>query len=103
MASAKIRDIEKCKKAVLDICTPKDVFPSDSEGDTLWKLNSEVDELFDELNANILIIKDYYYSGDETDWKTCKRFKITSIKDNTMICTVYLMDEGDTNLHLRKN
>lgn len=63
MASAKIRDIEKCKKAVLDICTPKDVFPSDSEGDTLWKLNSEVDELFDELNANILIIKDYYYSG----------------------------------------
>ena len=46
MASAKIRDIEKCKKAVLDICTPKDVFPSDSEGDTLWKLNSEVDELY---------------------------------------------------------
>ena len=31
------------------ICTPKDVFPSDSEGDTLWKLNSEVDELFDEI------------------------------------------------------
>lgn len=102
MASAKIRDIEKCKKAVLDICRPKDVFPSDSEGDTLWKLNSEVDELFDELNANILIIKDYYYSGDETDWKTCKRFKITSIKDNTMICTVYLMDEGDTELTFTK-
>ena len=31
-------------------CTPKDLFPSDSEGYTLWKLNSEVDELFVELN-----------------------------------------------------
>ena len=68
MASAKIRDIEKCKKAVLDICTPKDVFPSDSEGDTLWKLNTEVDELFDELN--------------EYEWEMCKINTIQTILDD---------------------
>ena len=50
------------------------------------------------MNANILIIKDSYSSGDETDWQTCKRFKIVSIKGNTMVCTVCLMDEGDTEL-----
>ena len=56
------------------------------------------------MNANILIIKDSYSSGDETDWQTCERFKIVSIKGNTMICTVCLMDEGDTErLHLRKD
>ena len=55
-----------------------------------------------ELNANILIIKDSYSSGDETDWQTCKRFKIVSIKGNTMICTVCLMDEGDTELTFTK-
>ena len=54
------------------------------------------------MNANILIIKDSYSSGDETDWKTCKRFKIVSIKGNTMICTVCLMDEGDTELTFTK-
>lgn len=65
-----------------------------------WKSYSGITKY--ELNANILIIKDYSYSGDETDWKTCKRFKITSIKDNTMICTVYLMDEGDSELTFTK-
>ena len=49
-----------------------------------------------------MIIKDSYSSGDETDWQTCKRFKIVSIKGNTMICTVCLMDEGDTELTFTK-
>lgn len=67
-----------------------------------WKSYSGITKY--ELNANILIIKDSYSSGDETDWQTCKRFKIVSIKGNTMICTVCLMDEGDTErLHLRKD
>ena len=34
--------------------------------------------------------------------KLASAFKITSIKDNTMICTVYLMDEGDTELTFTK-
>lgn len=50
------------------ICTPKDVFPSDSEGDTLWKLNTEVDELFDELN--------------EYEWEMCKINTIQTILDD---------------------
>ena len=33
---------------------------------------------------------------------SCKRFKIVSIKGNTMICTVCLMDEGDTELTFTK-
>lgn len=50
------------------ICTPKDVFPSDSEGDTLWKLNTEVDELFDELN--------------ELEWEMSKINMIQTILDD---------------------
>ena len=50
------------------ICTPKDVFPSDSEGDTLWKLNSEVDELFEELN--------------EYEWEMCRINIIQTILDD---------------------
>lgn len=65
-----------------------------------WKSYSGITKY--ELNANILIIKDSYFSGDETDWQTCKRFKIVSIKGNTMICTVCLMDEGDTELTFTK-
>lgn len=65
-----------------------------------WKSYSGITKY--ELNANILIIKDSYSSGDETDWQTCKRFKIVSIKGNTMICTVCLMDEGDTELTFTK-
>lgn len=65
-----------------------------------WKSYSGITKY--ELNANILIIKDSYSSGDETDWQTCKRFKIVSIKGNTMICTVCLMDEDDTELTFTK-
>ena len=65
-----------------------------------WKSYSGITKY--ELNANILIIKDSYSSGDETDWQTCKRFKIVSIKGNTMVCTVCLMDEGDTELTFTK-
>ena len=63
-------DIEKIKNKIrqICICTPKDVFPSDSEGDTLWKLNNEVDELFDELN--------------ELEWKMCRINTIQSILDD---------------------
>lgn len=65
-----------------------------------WKSYSGITKY--ELNANILIIKDSYSSGDETDWQTCKRFKIVSIKGNTMVCTVCLMDEDDTELTFTK-
>ena len=44
------------------------MFPSDSEGDTLWKLNYEVDELFDELN--------------EYEWEMCRINTIQTILDD---------------------
>ena len=63
-------NIDRIKNKIrqICICTPKDVFPSDSEGDTLWKLNTEVDELFDELN--------------EYEWEMCKINTIQTILDD---------------------
>ena len=63
-------NIDRIKNKIrqICICTPKDVFPSDSEGDTLWKLNTEVDELFGELN--------------EYEWEMCKINTIQTILDD---------------------
>ena len=63
-------NIDRVKNKIrqICICTPKDVFPSDSEGDTLWKLNSEVDELFEELN--------------EYEWEMCRINIIQTILDD---------------------
>lgn len=54
-------------------CTPKDMFPSDGDGDTLWKMNQELDELFEQLSdlewdrARLMtvntIVDDWQYTG----------------------------------------
>ena len=64
------KNIDGIKKRIrqIGICTPKGVFPADSEGDTLGKLNSEVDELFEELN--------------EYEWEMCKINMIQTIRDD---------------------
>lgn len=56
-------------------CTPKDMFPSDSDGDTLWKMNQELDELFEQLSdiewdrARLMtintIVDDWQYTGNK--------------------------------------
>lgn len=63
-------------------CTPKDMFPSDSDGDTLWKMNRELDDLFEELSdlewdrARLMtintIVDDWQYTGGkdpEKNWR----------------------------------
>lgn len=69
------RDMEEVKNKIkqICICTPKDVFPSDSDGDTLWKLNTEVNDLFEQLSdlewdrARLMtiqtIVDDWQYIG----------------------------------------
>lgn len=56
-------------------CTPKDMFPSDSDGDTLWKMNQELDDLFEQLSdiewerARLMtintIVDDWQYTGNK--------------------------------------
>lgn len=56
-------------------CTPKDMFPSDDNGDTLWKMNQELDELFEQLSdiewdrARLMtintIVDDWQYTGNK--------------------------------------
>lgn len=66
----------------LCLCTPKDLFPSDENGDTYYNINERMDMLFDELNdlewkmAKIHLIQtildDWKYQGNkdpEKDWE----------------------------------
>lgn len=77
-------DMANVKNKIKQICacTPKDMFPSDSDGDTLWKMNRELDDLFDDLNdlewdrAKLMmvstIVDDWQYTGDKDpvkDWR----------------------------------
>lgn len=77
-------DMNDVKNKIKQICaaTPKDMFPSDSDGDTLWKMNRELDDLFEELSdlewdrARLMIIQtivdDWQYSGKtdpEKKWR----------------------------------
>lgn len=77
-------DMANVKNKIKQICacTPKDMFPSDGDGDTLWKMNNELDALFDDLNdlewdrARLMIVStivdDWEYSGGKDpakDWR----------------------------------
>lgn len=64
-------------------CTPKDMFPEDSEGSTLWKLNNELDELFEYLSelewdrARLMtlqtIVDDWQYTGKTDPYKKWRK------------------------------
>lgn len=77
-------DLKDVKNKIKQICacTPKDMFPSDKDGDTLWKMNIELDDLFDALNdlewerAKLhcigTIVEDWQYEGKKNpdkDWR----------------------------------
>ena len=63
-------DIARVKNEIkqLCLCTPKDLFPSDEDGDTYYHINSRVDDLFEELN--------------ELEWKMSKINLIQTILDD---------------------
>lgn len=74
-------DNVKNKIKQLCLCTPKDLFPSDENGDTFYNINERMDELFDELNdlewhmSKIhfvrTILDDWQYTGNKDpkkDW-----------------------------------
>lgn len=64
------REIKDLKNKIRQIClcTPKDVFPTDEDGDTYWKINQQLDDLFEELN--------------ELEWKMAKINMIQTILDD---------------------
>lgn len=78
-------DMEEVKNKIKQICacTPKDVFPTDNEGDTLWKLNREVNDLFEELSelewdrARLMtistIVDDWQYIGKTDPYKKWRK------------------------------
>lgn len=78
-------DMEEVKNKIKQICacTPKDVFPSDNDGDTLWKLNREVNDLFEELSelewdrARLMtiqtIVDDWQYTGKTDPYKKWRK------------------------------
>lgn len=78
------KEMDSAKNKIRQICacTPKDMFPSDNDGDTLWKMNQELDELFEELSdlewdrARLMtintIVDDWRYIGNKDpnkDWR----------------------------------
>lgn len=78
------KEMDSVKNKIRQICacTPKDMFPSDNNGDTLWKMNQELDELFEELSdlewdrARLMtintIVDDWRYIGNKDpnkDWR----------------------------------
>jgi len=52
----------------LCLCTPKDLFPSDENGDTYYNINERMDMLFEDLN--------------ELEWKMSKLHIIRTILDD---------------------
>lgn len=78
------KEMDSVKNKIRQICacTPKDMFQSDNDGDTLWKMNRELDELFEELSdlewdrARLMtintIVDDWQYIGNKDpnkDWR----------------------------------
>lgn len=63
-------DITRVKNEIkqLCLCTPKDLFPTDQDGDTYYHINERIDELFDELN--------------DLEWKMSKINLIQTILDD---------------------
>lgn len=63
-------DIARVKNEIkqLCLCTPKDLFPTDQDGDTYYHINERIDELFDELN--------------DLEWKMSKINLIQTILDD---------------------